>query len=83
MEASPLSSLAIKSSIRNYEVFFSQSIFDTLDSELQPDDVIFIDVNVFNNLQNEVQKFITKGKHIIINATEDQKSYTAQNFLKM
>lgn len=72
-----MSSLAIKSSIRNYEVFFSQSIFDTLDSELQPDDVIFIDENVFINLQNEVQKFITKGKHIIINATEEQKSYTA------
>ena len=70
-----MSSLAIKSSIRNYEVFFSQSIFDTLDSELKPDDVIFIDENVFNSLQNEVQKFIMKGKHIIINATEEQKSY--------
>ena len=72
-----LYSLAIKSSIRDYEVFFSQSIFDTLDSELQPDDVIIIDENVFNNLQSEVQKFITNGKHIIINATEEQKNYTA------
>ena len=77
MGASPLSSLSIKSSIRDYEVFFSQSIFKSLNSELQPDDVIFIDENVFNNLQSEVQKFITKGKHIFINATEEQKSYTA------
>ena len=52
-----MSSLSIKSSIRDYEVFFSQSIFDTLDSELQPDDVIIIDENVFNNLQSEVQKW--------------------------
>jgi len=77
MEDSQLSSLTIKSSIRDYEVFFSQSIFDTLDSELQTDDIIIIDENVFNNLQSEVQKFITNGKHIIINATEEQKSYTA------
>jgi len=72
-----LSRLTIKSSIRDYEVFFSQSIFDILDSELQPDDVIIIDENVFNNLQSEVQNFITNRKHIIINATEEQKNYTA------
>jgi len=77
MEVSLLSRLSIKSSIRDYEVFFSQSIFDTLDSELQPDDLIFIDENMFNNLQSEVQKFITRGKHIFVNAIEEQKSYTA------
>jgi 3-dehydroquinate synthase len=77
MEVLLLSSLSIKSSIRDYKVFFQQSLIKCLNNELHADDVIIIDENVFNNLQSEVQKYITKGKHIFINATEEQKSYTA------
>ena len=77
MEDLPLYSLSIKSSIRDYEVFFSQSVFETLKNELQPDDVIFIDQNVFSHLQVEVQQFITINKHALIDATEGNKSYTA------
>jgi len=77
MEALLLSRLSIKSSIRDYEVFFQQSLIKCLNKELHADDVIFIDENVFNNLQSEVQTFIFKRKYIIIKATEEQKSYTA------
>ena len=72
-----LYSLAIKSSIRNYEVFFSQSIFESLEVVLKSDDVIFIDKNVFAHLHEDVQQLITTNNHILIDATEKQKSYTA------
>jgi len=77
MEVLLLSNLAIKSSIRDYEVFFRNSIYETLSTEIQPDDVILIDENVFHNLKSKVQKFITNGKYITINATEKQKSYSS------
>jgi 3-dehydroquinate synthase len=77
MGALPLSSLAIKSSIRDYEVFFRNSIYETLSAELQPGDVILIDKNVFHSLQSKMQKIVTKGKYIFIDATEEQKSYTS------
>jgi len=77
MGALPLSSLVIKSSIRDYEVIFRNSIYESFSAEIQQDDVILIDENVFDNLQSSVQKFITKSKHIFIDATEEQKSYTS------
>lgn len=77
MEDSQLSSLSIKSSIRDYEVFFSQSVLESLKGELQPDDVIFIDKKVFDHLQEDIQQFISINKHTFIDATEEQKSYTA------
>jgi len=73
----PLSSLAIKSSIRDYEVIFKNSIYEALFDEIQPDDVVILDKNVFHKLHSSVQKFVTKGKHIFIDATEEQKSYTS------
>ena len=72
-----MSSFAIKSSIRDYEVFFSQSVLESLNSELQPDDVIFVDGNVFDHLNENVQQLITANKHTFIDATEEQKSYAA------
>ena len=72
-----LYSLAIKSSIRNYEVFFSQSILESLEIELKSNDVIFIDKNVFGHLHKDVQQLVAKNNYILINASEKQKSYTA------
>ena len=72
-----LYSLPIKSSIRNYEVFFSKSIFESLETVLKSDDVIFIDKNVFAHLHEDVQQLITTNNHILIDATEKQKSYIA------
>jgi 3-dehydroquinate synthase len=77
MEDLPLSSLAIKSSIHDYEVVFSQSIIKSLKSELQTGDVIFIDKKVFSHLNENVKRLITTNNHILINATEKQKSFTA------
>ena len=72
-----MSSLVIKSLIRDYDVFFNQSICETLQVELHPDDVIVVDRKVFGHLNKEAQQLITANKHIFVDATEDQKSYTA------
>jgi len=72
-----LYSLPIKSSIRNYEVFFRKSILESLEAELKPEDVIFIDKNVFAHLHKDVQQLIKTNNHILIKATEKQKIYTA------
>ena len=72
-----MSSLTVKSSIRAYEVFFSQSVFKSLENELQPRDVIFVDKNLFGHLQDNVQELIMESRHTFIDATEEQKSYTA------
>jgi 3-dehydroquinate synthase len=77
MAGLPLYSLSIKSSIRNYEVFFIQSIIESLETELKSYDVIFIDRNVFIHLTKDVQQLITTNNHILIDATEKLKSYTA------
>mgnify|MGYP001191007863 FL=1 len=69
------SKLKIKSSIKNYEVCFGTSFLDSLLSELQDNDFIFIDKNVFNNLSQEIKEIITFKKNIVIDATESQKSY--------
>jgi 3-dehydroquinate synthase len=75
--ASLLSNLVIKSLIRDYDVFFSQSVCESLQVELQPNDVIFVDRKVFDYLNKEAQQLITANKHTFIDATEEQKSYTA------
>ena len=69
--------LSIKSSIQDYDVFFSQTAYQTLNDEHNPDDVIFVDKNVFCHLNDDMKRMITARKHIFIEATESQKSYTA------
>lgn len=77
MEDSQLSSLTIKSSIRNYEVFFRQSVFESLEIELKSGDFVIIDKNVYAHLNRDVQQMIKTNNHIFIDANEKQKSYTA------
>lgn len=72
-----LSKLTIKSSIRNYEVFFSTSLSDSLKCTLLPDDVLIVDRKVFSHLAEQAQNIIVDHKHIFIDATEDQKNYIA------
>ena len=69
-----MSSLTIKSSIRDYELFFNQSIFNTLTNELKADDVVFIDQKVFKYLPDEVRELISNNRHFLINAIEKEKS---------
>ena len=47
-----MSSLTIKSSIHDYDVFFSQSVLNSLHGELKPNDVIFIDKKVVGLVLN-------------------------------
>lgn len=77
MEDIPLSNLTIKSSIKDYEVFFCQNVIDSLNCEIHADDAILIDKNVFGYLHKDVQKFINDKYHILINASEEQKEYTS------
>lgn len=77
MEDLLLSSLTIKSSIRSYEVFFNQSLIISLENELDNKDYILIDKNVFNHMHSDVKNFIIRFKYLLIDATEENKSYTA------
>ena len=72
-----MSSLTIKSSIREYEIYFRKSIFNSLKNELNTNDIVFIDQKVFIHLPDNVQQLITNGKHIFVEANENQKSYMA------
>ena len=77
MEDILLFNLSIKSSIQNYDVFFTQSAHQALNDELNPSDVILVDKKVFCHLNDDMKRMITARKHIFIEATEGQKSYTA------
>lgn len=77
MEVLLLSKLTIKSSIRDYEVFFSRSVYKSLMNELKSDDVVFIDNKVYKYLSEDTQNLITDSRHILIDATEEHKNYTA------
>ena len=72
-----MSSIIIKSTIRKYEAFFRHSVIESLGGELKPGDVIVVDRNVFFHLEDDVQKLITESRHILIDATEEQKNYTS------
>jgi len=77
MEDILLFKLSVKSSIKNYDVFFTQSAYQALKDESNQDDFILVDENVFHYLDDEIKKIIISRKHIFIKATENQKSYTA------
>jgi hypothetical protein len=77
MEDIPLFKLSIKSSIKNYDLFFTQSAHQALKDELNQGDVILVDENVFRHLDDDIKQIIISRKHIFIEATESQKSYTA------
>ncbi len=70
-----LSSIKIKSSVNNYKVTFNDSIFEKIKSEYKHGDIIIIDENVFKYFEQKTKKLIINQKHILIKATEEQKSY--------
>lgn len=75
MEDLPMSDiLHIKSSIKNYEVHFSDDIATALSSVVKPGDFLLIDEQVAN--KSQLQPFITGRKEVImIQASENAKSY--------
>ena len=76
MEVFLLSDITIKSSLKNYKVFFPESFLEILKKEIKPNDVAIIDQKVFNFLPDNVKEVIAATKNIFINAVEKQKSYT-------
>ena len=77
MEAFPLYEMKIKSSLREYEVFFSESIFNALNKTLKFEDFLLIDKNVYLGFSDNVKKLIAKHNHIFITANENQKSFNS------
>ena len=69
--------LMVKSSLRNYEVNFSDSVIESLKKELRTDDVILIDKKVHEHFPGDTIKMLEGYECIYIDATEDQKSYNA------
>jgi 3-dehydroquinate synthase len=70
-------SLSIKSSIQNYDVLFCESFYLELKKELKQGDIIIIDQNLLSFLPDDIQNIIDINDHIVIEASEDQKSYIA------
>ena len=68
--------MIIRSSIREYQVQFSNSLSKALSAEIDLDCVIFIDKKVYNLLDNKCKRIIQNQKFILINANEKQKSYS-------
>ena len=72
-----MSDLKIKSSIRDYDVLFGRTVSESLQKNLISDDTIIIDRKVCRTFGDDDQKIIAGHKHIILDASEDQKSYLA------
>jgi len=77
MEDLPLSNMTIKSSIRDYHIYFYESLYEPLNAEIRIDDFILIDRKVFKFFNGDTKELISKNNHIFIDANEDQKSYTS------
>ena len=82
-----MSNISIKSSIKDYKVYFNDSALSTLEAEILHGDFLFIDKNVFNYMPRSLKRLISNYHHILIDATEKQKSYSSlkpliQNLIK-
>ncbi|MCK4358210.1 MAG: 3-dehydroquinate synthase [Candidatus Cloacimonetes bacterium] len=66
----------VKSIIHDYEVSFIDDFSESLNEQLEYGDVLIIDKNVLDLYKKDLIKAIKNYEHIIINATEEQKSYT-------
>ncbi len=75
MEVLLLSKIEIKSALRNYEVLFKNSLNEVLNITIIEGDYLIIDEKVFNFLTEFEKSLIKKNPHILLNATEEQKSF--------
>jgi len=66
----------VKSIIHDYELSFIDDFSKSLNEQLEYGDVLIIDKNVLDLYKKHLIKAIKNYKHIIINAIEEQKSYT-------
>ena len=65
----------VNSSIHNYTVQFIVDTKASLKEQLQEDDWIIIDATVRELYKNQLADILDKQKHIVISASEKQKSY--------
>ena len=65
----------VKSSIHNYAVDFVMNFSFALRHELKKGDIVIIDEKVLNLYRSGFEELLTETNHIVIKATEDQKSY--------
>ena len=75
MEGIQMHNFKIKSNIHDYEVQFITDTKESLSKELLPGDFIIIDRKVKELYTLQLSESLQKFNHIIIDATEEQKSY--------
>jgi len=75
MEDFQMYNFSIKSIIHDYDVSFVEDFSKTLKKTLKDGDVIIIDRNVRNLYKVKLDDILINTMHIIIDATETQKSY--------
>ena len=74
MEDIPLFKLSIESSIKNYDVFFTQSAHQALKDELNPNDIILVDKNVFSHLNDDMKELITEESIFLLKLQKVKKA---------
>ena len=65
----------VHSLFRDYEVRFEDDFAARLAMHLREGDVVIVDANVRRLYGHRLDRFLAESKHIIIDATEEQKSY--------
>lgn len=77
MEDIPIYNFRVKSIIHDYEVCFIKNTSESLLKELVEGDFVIVDQKVKDLYSGELDEVLSMYKHIIIDATEKQKSYEA------
>lgn len=72
-----MSSISINSSIRTYEVFFNDSLDETLKDQFSKDDLFIIDKQIYKILPDIIKDKLVEYRVIQIDACEELKEYRA------
>jgi len=75
MGVTPMFDFSVKSIVHEYTVQFIHNTRESLNDELREGDYIIIDRKVNNFYADELTDILAQNRHIIIDATEKQKSY--------
>lgn len=75
MEVIQRSKFKVKSSIKDYEVIFSNKIEESLSAELKSGDFIIIDATVQEIYSEQFENILCNYQYISLKASEEQKSY--------
>jgi len=68
-------SFVVRSKFHDYQVRFEDDFTIPLQRHLRPGDVIIVDANVHSLYRESLDEFLDNCQHIVIEATEEQKSY--------